>query len=323
MISSLRHILLVAVLLLCVKMQAMTVEQQQQFTYYWYAAKQAIVEERYDDAYVLLKFCHAINPEDGHTMTCLGIIEQGIGNDLKGLLLLNDAFEADPHDQWFHYVKALLDINTPSSWAQALIVLEKAHEVQQPNCDEELLDQLQDMYLKLDKWSEALAIQDELDKINGYTSQSAILRVRIWIIQKKPKKALAEVNRYLEQDPTDVNLLEYKVGIMGMTKAKAKELYPIYEQILEINPHNLSILNDYAWTLATHKGDLNKAESMSAITIKEDPYNATFLDTYGWIMYMKGEKDLALFYLTRAQMYAGEDNLEEINAHIKKVKGEK
>ena len=323
MISSLRHILLVAVLLLSVKMQAMTVEQQQQFTYYWYAAKQAIVEERYDDAYVLLKFCHAINPEDGHTMTCLGIIEQGIGNDLKGLLLLNDAFEADPHDQWFHYVKALLDINTPSSWAQALIVLEKAHEVQQPNCDEELLDQLQDMYLKLDKWSEALAIQDELDKINGYTSQSAILRVRIRIIQKKPKKALAEVNRYLEQDPTDVNLLEYKVGIMGMTKAKAKELYPIYEQILEINPHNLSILNDYAWTLATHKGDLNKAESMSAITIKEDPYNATFLDTYGWIMYMKGEKDLALFYLTRAQMYAGEDNMAEINAHIKKVKGEK
>ena len=302
---------------------AQSTEQQQQFTYYWYAAKQAIVEERYDDAYVLLKFCHAINPEDGHTMTCLGIIEQGIGNDLKGLLLLNDAFEADPHDQWFHYVKALLDINTPSSWAQALIVLEKAHEVQQPNCDEELLDQLQDMYLKLDKWSEALAIQDELDKINGYTSQSAILRVRIRIIQKKPKKALAEVNRYLEQDPTDVNLLEYKVGIMGMTKAKAKELYPIYEQILEINPHNLSILNDYAWTLATHKGDLNKAESMSAITIKEDPYNATFLDTYGWIMYMKGEKDLALFYLTRAQMYAKEDNLEEINAHIKKVKGEK
>lgn len=82
------------------------------------------------------------------------------------------------------------------------------------------------MYLKLDKWSEALAIQDELDKINGYTSQSAILRVRIWIIQKKPKKALAEVNRYLEQDPTDVNLLEYKVGIMGVTKAKAKEPVP-------------------------------------------------------------------------------------------------
>ena len=302
---------------------AQSTEQQQQFTYYWYAAKQAIVEERYDDAYVLLKFCHAINPGDGHTMTCLGIIEQGIGNDLKGLILLNDAFEADPHDQWFHYVKALLDINTPTSWAQALIVLEKAHEVQQPNCDEDLLDQLQDMYLKLDKWSEALAIQDELDKINGYTSQSATLRMRIWLVQKKPKKALAEVNRYLEQDPTDVNLLEYKVGIMGVMKAKVKELYPIYEQILEINPHNLSILNDYAWTLATHKGDLNKAESMSAITIKEDPYNATFLDTYGWIMYMKGEKDLALFYLTRAQMYAEEDNLEEINAHIKKVKGEK
>lgn len=62
---------------------------------------------------------------------------------------------------------------------------------------------------------------------------------------------------------------------------------------------------------------------MSAITIKEDPYNATFLDTYGWIMYMKGEKDLALFYLTRAQMYAEEDNMAEIKEHIKKVESGK
>ena len=39
-----------------------TVEQNQQFRYYWYAARQAIDQERYGDAFALLQFCNALNP---------------------------------------------------------------------------------------------------------------------------------------------------------------------------------------------------------------------------------------------------------------------
>lgn len=172
MITSLRHIFLVIALLLVPKMQAITTEQEQQFTYYWYAAKQAIVEERYDEAYVLLTFCRAIKPNDGATLTFLGIIEQGIGNEMKGLKMYRDGFEADPYDQWFHYSKVLLEMDSPVAKAEALRVLEQAHKVQQPNCDEDLLDQLQSVYINNEMWTKVIQIQDELDKIRGYNDQS-------------------------------------------------------------------------------------------------------------------------------------------------------
>ena len=43
-------------------------EREQQFTYYWYAAKQAIEEKRFDEALVILNFCHQLNPNDGMTL---------------------------------------------------------------------------------------------------------------------------------------------------------------------------------------------------------------------------------------------------------------
>ena len=303
---------------------AQSTEQEQQFTYYWYAAKEAIVEERYGDAYVLLTFCHAIKPDDGATLTFLGIIEQGIGNEMKGLKMYRDGFEADPYDQWFHYSKVLLDMDSPVAKAEALRVLEKAHKVQQPNCDEDLLEQLQSVYLGNGMLDKAIEIQDELDKIRGYNDMSAILRYRVFLVQKKTKKALAEANKYIEQDPSDVRFYILKLDAMTRLKAKPKDLYPVYDKILELEPGDLPTLNNYAWLLATNKGDLNKAESMSAITIREEPNNPTYLDTYGWIMYLKGQKELAKFYLEKAAMWSTDEKEKaEIEGHLRKVKGEK
>ena len=45
----------------------LSLEQGQQFAYYWYAARQAIDQERYTDAYALIQFCLMIKPEDGET----------------------------------------------------------------------------------------------------------------------------------------------------------------------------------------------------------------------------------------------------------------
>ena len=320
-----RYIVILAVICIANSQQLtansqISTEQEQQFTYYWYAAKQAIVEERYDEAYVLLTFCNAIKPNDGATLTFLGIIEQGIGNEMKGLKMYRDGFEADPYDQWFHYSKVLLEMDSPVAKAEALRVLEKAHEVQQPNCDEDLLDQLQSVYINNEMWTKAIQIQDELDKIRGYNDQSAWLRTRIWVIQKKPKKALAEVNKYLELDPSDVRFWVYKVELMTTTKAKTKDIYAAYDRIIELNPGDLMTLNNYAWMLATHKGDLNKAEAMSAITIHEEPDNPTYLDTYGWIMYLKGQKDLAGFYLGKAFILCTDEKERVvIHKHLMKV----
>ena len=97
----------------------------------------------------------------------------------------------------------------------------------------------------------------------------------------------------------------------------------MYERILEIAPYNLVVLNNYAYLLATHKGDLKKAEQMSQMTIREEPNNPTFLDTYGWIMHLQGQNELARFYLSKALQNATNENRDVITEHLIKVKGEK
>ena len=125
----------------------------------------------------------------------------------------------------------------------------------------------------------------------------------------------------METDPNDLRFLLFRIELTELTKGKKKTLYALYERALELDPYNTMVLNNYAYHLATHGGDLTKAEQMSAITIREEPNNATFLDTYGWIMYLKGQDDLAKFYLNKALWNAtNEANKEVIKSHLEAIK---
>ena len=184
-----------------------------------------------------------------------------------------------------------------------------------------LLNTMLSAYVHVGEWKKALAIQDELDRVTGYDAYSALTRYRIYAMWNKPKKAIQAVDTYLEIDPNDVRFLLFRLELMEQTGAKIKELYAMYERILALDPHNLMVMNNYAYHLATHKGDLKKAERMSAITIKEEPYNPVYLDTYGWILHMQGQDDLALFYLGRAlyNVDSSSKTRDEIQKHIDSI----
>ena len=47
---------------------------------------------------------------------------------------------------------------------------------------------------------------------------------------------------------------------------------------------------------------------MSAKTIEAEPDNATYLDTYGWILYLLGKPEEAKPHFKRAMMYGGKDS---------------
>ena len=80
-----------------------------------------------------------------------------------------------------------------------------------------------------------------------------------------------------------------------------------YDEVLKLMPDNLSVLNNYAWTLAISGGNLKKAEKMSQLTIQKESNNPTYLDTYAWILHLQGQNTLALFYIKKAMEYAGQD----------------
>jgi len=62
-----------------------------------------------------------------------------------------------------------------------------------------------------------------------------------------------------------------------------------YEEALTLNPNNDFVLNNYSYYLSLRKEKLDKAEEMSAKLVKLVPDNATYLDTYGWVLYVAGK----------------------------------
>ena len=84
------------------------------------------------------------------------------------------------------------------------------------------------------------------------------------------------------------------------------EAYAAYDSSLVYNPKNINTLNNYAYYLSVERTDLDKAEEMSFITVKEEPENATYLDTYAWILFEKGRYTEARIYIEQAMRNGGD-----------------
>lgn len=84
------------------------------------------------------------------------------------------------------------------------------------------------------------------------------------------------------------------------TKDLNEEAYAAYDSALVYNPSNIPALNNYAYYLSVERRDLDKAEEMSYKTVKAEPDNATYLDTYAWILFEKGNYAEARLYIDDA-----------------------
>ena len=89
---------------------------------------------------------------------------------------------------------------------------------------------------------------------------------------------------------------------------KTSDLY--YEKIIDEDPDNLMIKNNYSYYLSIRDENLERAEKLSAETIKKEPENSTYLDTYGWILYKMGKYDEALKYIQSSIKFGANENSE-------------
>ncbi len=83
-----------------------------------------------------------------------------------------------------------------------------------------------------------------------------------------------------------------------------------FEQVLDLDPNNIIVLNNYSYYLSLREENLNRAESMSRKTLDIDPGNPTYLDTYAWILFKMGKIDQAHKYIVDAIKAGGGSNPE-------------
>ena len=96
------------------------------------------------------------------------------------------------------------------------------------------------------------------------------------------------------------------IGDAYHTKNQHDDAYAAYDSALVYNPSNIGVLNNYAYYLSVERRDLDKAEEMSYKTVKAEPNNSTYLDTYAWILFEKGNYAEARLYIDDALKNEGD-----------------
>lgn len=79
-----------------------------------------------------------------------------------------------------------------------------------------------------------------------------------------------------------------------------------YEKALKIQPDNVFVLNNYAYYLSLRKTKLDRAAQMAAQANVLSPDQASFEDTYAWILFQQGKYSDALVWIEKALSHADE-----------------
>ena len=112
------------------------------------------------------------------------------------------------------------------------------------------------------------------------------------------RKATAQITE--ESNTELISDIYAAMGDLYHMTAQPEEAYQCYDSALIYNPSNILVLNNYAYYLSEEDKELDKAEQMSLRTIKAEPNNATYLDTYAWILYKLQRYEEALTYIEQA-----------------------
>lgn len=155
------------------------------------------------------------------------------------------------------------------------------------------------MYFDKQDFRETIAI---MNKAKNYVQDDFRIYLLLGIAYNRAgdqQDSRVALERAAELNPRDLNVL----SSLGLTYDALKmhaESDSAYERALRIDPTFALVLNNYAYSLSERGLQLERAERMSKASLDADSLNASYLDTYGWILYKKGRYAEALPYIQRA-----------------------
>lgn len=131
-----------------------------------------------------------------------------------------------------------------------------------------------------------------------------------------------ELGRRCEQIGFDKGYLEaetYSLLAECYNRLDDTACYAYYERVLKMQPNDANILNSYAYRLAVDGRRLDEAEQMSRRSLKAEPDNPFYLDTYAWILHRQGRDDEARPYIEKAIQREEGEVSDEVKEHYEAI----
>lgn len=125
---------------------------------------------------------------------------------------------------------------------------------------------------------------------------------------KQDEQAISyfEKGRKFVTDKTLLADFDSYLGDLYHSVGEVEKSFDAYDRVLNHDPDNALVLNNYAYYLSLRADNLDKAKEMALHAVELDPNNAVYLDTYAWVLFKRGEYEAA-----EAQMKKSLNQLKE------------
>jgi tetratricopeptide (TPR) repeat protein len=149
------------------------------------------------------------------------------------------------------------------------------------------------------------AIKTGEDALTVYPNQAILYYYRAFALHRNNQNAEAsyELKNALQLDPEDANLKAMILALQAevlIDQGKLKEADASFDKAVSLAPNNYQTISNYAYYLALRNQDLAKAEKLAAKSALALPQNSSILDTYAIVLSKVNKLDEALSYIQKA-----------------------
>ncbi|MEO8886813.1 MAG: tetratricopeptide repeat protein [Mucilaginibacter sp.] len=148
-------------------------------------------------------------------------------------------------------------------------------------------------------------IKDGEDALSYFPNQAAMnYFVGVaWVQKKQYNKALSYLKNATSLELQDKEILSLSYSALGDCYHELKNIPSsdaAYEKSLTYNPDNVFTLNNYAYYLSVRNEQLDKAAAYAKHANDLQPKNASFEDTYAWILFKQKKYAEAKVWIEKA-----------------------
>jgi len=149
------------------------------------------------------------------------------------------------------------------------------------------------------------AIKTGEEALTVYPNQAILYYYRAFALHRNNQNAEAsyELTNALQLDPEDTNLKAMILALQAevlIDQGKLKEADASFDKAVSLAPNNYQTMSNYAYYLALRNQDLAKAEKLAAKSALALPQNSSILDTYAIVLSKVNKLDEALTYIQKA-----------------------
>jgi tetratricopeptide (TPR) repeat protein len=125
---------------------------------------------------------------------------------------------------------------------------------------------------------------------------------------RKWGRAIELFNKVIEKHPTNREIVKrcrFSLSNIYVQRGDRKKGEAILEDVYKSDPDDISVNNDLGYLWAESGKNLAQAEKMIRKAVKAEPENAAYLDSLGWVLYMREKYKEALPNLKKATVLPG------------------